>query len=175
MIDRASEYGIPFQLMSLVYFIKPARTHSRASQIFLIHFTGLNMKKSWLTINMYINAWLDCTNPYISVHNKFDDDVLAHFNTAKVNQLIADGEIAVEDFQSSDPFIQMDIITDLIAIQSSERIKKQVKNIGLSLKKRESKNIHVQRENPTESVRKSKKIHERYTNNLFPIATLKAI
>ena len=118
------------------------------------------MKKDWLTINIYINAWLDCSNPFISLHNKFDDDVLAHFNTERVTQLIEDGELVVEDLQSSDPLIQMDVISDLIAIQSGEAIKKQIVNMSLAMKRREPK---------------PEKQYAIQVANLFPAPILKAI
>lgn len=94
------------------------------------------MKKNWLTLNMYINAWLDCSNPFISIHNKYNDDVLAHFNAEKVNQLFKDGEISVEDLQSTEPGIQINVITNLIAFQSRETIKRQISDMSLLLKKR---------------------------------------
>jgi len=89
-----------------------------------------------LTINIYINAWLDCSNPYISIHNKFNDDLLAHFNSESVNQLIEDGDVFVEDLQSTDPDIQMEIATNLIALNSSEKIKQQIHSISTLLNTR---------------------------------------
>ena len=91
----------------------------------------------FLTMNIYINAWLDCSNPYISIHNKFDDDLLAHFNSESVNQLIEDGDVFVEDLQSTDPDIQMEIATYLIALKSSERIQQQIYSLSNLLKTRE--------------------------------------
>ena len=89
-----------------------------------------------LTMNIYINAWLDCSNPYISIHNKFDDDLLVHFNSESVNQLIEDGDVFVEDLQSTDPDIQMEIATNLIALNSGERIKQQIHSISTLLNTR---------------------------------------
>lgn len=94
------------------------------------------MNKNWLAINMYIDAWLDCSNPYISIHNKFDDDVLVHFNAEKVEQLICEGDVVVEDLQSTDPSVQLDTITSLMAIQKGESIKQQILEVGASIKQR---------------------------------------
>ncbi|MCF6190818.1 MAG: hypothetical protein L3J51_10080 [Cocleimonas sp.] len=91
----------------------------------------------YLTMNIYINAWLDCSNPYISIHNKYDDDLLVHFNSERVNQLIDDGEIFIEDLKSSDPDIQMEVATNLIALKSGERIKQQIHDLSTVLKTRE--------------------------------------
>ncbi len=90
-----------------------------------------------LTMNIYINAWLDCSHPFISIHNKFDDDLLVHFNAKSVNQLIEDGEVFLEDLQSTNPDIQMEIATSLIAIKSGETIKQQITEMSTTLKRRE--------------------------------------
>lgn len=121
---------------------------------------------------MYINAWLDCTNPFISVHNKFDDDVLAHFNTKKVNQLIKDGDITIAELQSSDLSIQMDVITDLIAIQSGEKIKKQIKSMGLSITKRKPK---LPQAHPPKLGSQFSQQREIYAGNLLSAPALKVI
>ncbi len=91
----------------------------------------------FLTMNIYINAWLDCSHPFISIHNKFDDDLLVHFNAESVNQLIEDGEVFIEDLQSTDPDIQMEVATNLIALKSCERIKQQIHDLSTVLKTRE--------------------------------------
>ncbi len=90
-----------------------------------------------LTMNIYINAWLDCSSPFISIHNKYDDDLLVHFNAESVNQLIKDGEVFLEDLQSIDPDIQMEIAISLIALKSRERIKQQIYGISKTLQTRE--------------------------------------
>ena len=88
-------------------------------------------------MNIYINAWLDCSNPFISIHNKFNDDLLVHFNAESVSQLIEDGEVLIEDLQSTDPDIQMEVATNLIAIKSFENIKQQINNMCTTLTRRE--------------------------------------
>lgn len=130
------------------------------------------MKKNWLTINMYINAWLDCSNPFISVHNKFDDDVLAHFNAEKVNQFIDDGELAVEDLMSADPIVQMGVITDLITLQSGEKIKKQIKDMGSLVKKRKPKLQKVTLHSLDKPFKEPKRIQ---VSDLFSVPVLKVI
>lgn len=95
------------------------------------------MKVNFLTMNIYINAWLDCRHPFISIHNRFNDDLLVYFNEKEVNQLIANGEITIADLHSTDPNIQMEVITDLIAIKSSQKVQKQVSTLGTQLRKRQ--------------------------------------
>lgn len=95
----------------------------------------------FLTMNVYMNAWLDCSRPFISIHNRFDDDVLLHLNTDRVNQLIDSGDICVEDFQTTDTEQQMKLITNLLAHKSSEKIKHQLKGLQGGVKRRASKTV----------------------------------
>ena len=87
-------------------------------------------------MNIYINAWLDCSHPFISIHNKFDDDLLVYFNAESVNQLIEGGEVSVDDLQSTDLDMQMEIVTNLMAIKSGETIKQQMTEMSKALIKR---------------------------------------
>ncbi len=88
-------------------------------------------------MNIYINAWLDCSHPFISIHDKFDDDLLAYFNAEDIRQLIENGEVFIDDLQSTDPDTQIKVATDLITFKSSKRIKQQITDISTQLKKRE--------------------------------------
>jgi len=121
----------------------------------------------FLTMNIYINAWLDCSNPYISILNKFDDDLLVHFNAESVNQLIEDGDVFIEDLQSTDPDIQMEVATNLIAIKSVENIKQQINDMSTTLTRREPTLIKN-----NISVIKKPKIQ---TADLFPSPLLQSI
>ncbi len=120
-----------------------------------------------LTMNIYINAWLDCSNPFISIHNKFDDDLLAYFNADKVTQLINDGELSLEDLTSTDVDVQMEIVARLMAMKSGEAIKKQIHDMSSSLIRRESTlNTEVLKTSVKSSFNGS---------NLFPPSVLYAI
>jgi len=90
-----------------------------------------------LPINIYINAWLDCSRPSISIHNKLDDDLLAHFDSESVELLIESGELSVEDLKSTNRSVLADVITTLLAIKSSKAITEQMQDIGASLVRRE--------------------------------------
>lgn len=74
------------------------------------------MTSKFLTINIYINAWLDCKSPFISIHNTHDRDLLAHFNAEKISQLIENGDLYVEDLQSTDHEILMEKVMTLLVI-----------------------------------------------------------
>lgn len=95
------------------------------------------MKIKFLTMNVYINAWLDCKSPFISLHNKFDDDLLLHFNSKRVEQLIDDGEIHIEDLKSTDSDVQIELISTLMAVKSQDKIHKQMVEISSTLNRRE--------------------------------------
>ena len=124
------------------------------------------MKTKFLTMNIYINAWLDCSNPFISLHNKLNDDLLAHFNTEKVKQLIDNGEIYIEDLQSTNEQIQLDVVTNLLAIKTNENIKKQMGKIKKGLKQRDT----IATEKP---IKRIKRLRPKVID-LFPSSTLQS-
>lgn len=68
----------------------------------------------FLSLNIMINAWLDCNHPFISLHNKHDGDLLAFFGEEKVRHLIAEGEISVDELSSTNPTSQLDTIATLL-------------------------------------------------------------
>jgi len=70
-----------------------------------------------VTLNIQINAWLDCSHPFISLHNKSDGDLMAYFNTEKINSLINSGDITVEELKSNNPDKQEDTITTLLSMK----------------------------------------------------------
>ncbi len=87
---------------------------------------GANM--NFLTMNVYVNAWLDCHHPYIAVHNKNDGDVMAFFNSTKVNQLIESGEVSIEDFESSDENTRAELISTLLRVKFTDSVEKENKD-----------------------------------------------
>jgi len=92
---------------------------------------------NFLTMNIYVNAWLDCRNPYISIHNKHDGDLMAFFNSSKVNQLIESGEVSVADFESSDENTKTELISTLLTVNFSDSIKDEIKKRSQSIKTRQ--------------------------------------
>jgi len=124
-----------------------------------------------LSMNIYINAWLDCSNPFISIHNKYNDDLLAHFNAVSINQLTEDGDIFIEDLQSTNPEIQMEVATHLIALKSSKRIKQQIIGLSTQLKKREPEPVIKIEIN---NLQKPKKPNIQITD-LFPSSFLQSV
>ncbi len=73
-----------------------------------------------LTMNIYINAWLDCNNPYISIQNRFNDEVLAYFDADAVKQLMDNGDICIDDLQSTDKTVRMQLITELLTLKAKQ-------------------------------------------------------
>ena len=93
---------------------------------------------NFLTMNIYVNAWLDCRNPYIAIHNKHDGDLMAFFNANKVNQLIENGEVSIEDFESTDESTRLELISTLLTVKFADSIKDELKKRGRSLKSRKA-------------------------------------
>lgn len=93
---------------------------------------------NFLTMNIYVNAWLDCRNPYIAIHNKHDGDLMAFFNSSKVNQLIESGEVSVADFESSDEETRTELISTLLTVKFADSIKDEIKKRSQSIKSRKT-------------------------------------
>ena len=90
----------------------------------------------FVTLNIQINAWLDCSHPFISLHNKQDGDLMAYFNSEKINSLIDNGEITVEDLQSNDVTNQMETITTLLSIKQQDAIFRRLQDTRFTFKQR---------------------------------------
>ena len=84
------------------------------------------MKMHCLTVNLYINAWLDCSNPFISIHSKHDDTLLAHFNSRELSELLKDGDISVDDLKSTNTKHQVEIVSILLAKKTKDKVKEQI-------------------------------------------------
>lgn len=87
-----------------------------------------------VTLNIQINAWLDCSHPFISLHNKNDGDLMAYFNADKINNLIDDGEITVEELRSNSLDSQVDTISTLLSIKQQEAVFKRLKDTRFTFK-----------------------------------------
>ena len=79
-----------------------------------------------VTLNIQINAWLDCAHPFISLHNKNDGDLMAYFNADKINSLIDEGEITLDEFQTNSLDSQIDTVSTLLSIKQQDAVLKRL-------------------------------------------------
>ena len=92
-----------------------------------------------VSFNIEINAWLDCSHPFISLHNKNDGDLMAYFNSEKINKLIETGDITVDELQSTNQSSNIETVTTLLSIQQQEAVFKRLQKTRFTLKVREKK------------------------------------
>ena len=92
-----------------------------------------------VSFNIEINAWLDCSHPFISLHNKNDGDLMAYFNSEKINELIETGDITVDELQSTNQNSNIETVTTLLSIQQQEAVFKRLQETRFTLKVREKK------------------------------------
>ncbi|MCK5918695.1 MAG: hypothetical protein KAG34_09725 [Cocleimonas sp.] len=82
----------------------------------------------------YINAWLDCTHPQITIHNRLTHEVCVHFSAAEIDVLFASGEVTLDELSSSDANIQQDLLKALflsrIMINFTEQLGEIKNNLG---------------------------------------------
>ncbi len=114
----------------------------------------------FVSLNIQINAWLDCSHPFISLHNKNDGDLMAYFNSEKINSLIEDGEITVEELQSNSADSQIETIATLLSIKQQDAIFRRLQDTRFTFKLREKEtNTHhrnnlqaIKNDKPTQDI-----------------------
>ena len=97
-----------------------------------------------ITLNIQINAWLDCSHPFISLHNTNDGDLMAYFNSEKINELIDTGDITVDELHSTNQESNLDTATTLLSIQQQEAIYKRLQDTRFTIhdKKKDDKTLN---------------------------------
>jgi len=92
-----------------------------------------------VSFNIEINAWLDCSHPFISLHNKNDGDLMAYFNSDKINELIETGDITVDELQSTNQSSNIETVTTLLSIKQQEAIYKRLQETRFTIAQRNKK------------------------------------
>lgn len=119
-----------------------------------------------VSFNIEINAWLDCSHPFISLHNKNDGDLMAYFNSDKINDLIETGDITVDELQSTNQASNIETVTTLLSIQQQEAIYKRLQDTRFTIVQRNKKKVDkVTNQKPSESSNPSQDV-------LFPFIGL---
>lgn len=103
-----------------------------------------------VSFNIEINAWLDCSHPFISLHNKNDGDLMAYFNSEKINELIETGDITVDELQSTNQASNIETVNTLLSIKQQEAIYKRLQKTRFTFVQREKHETNkVLKQNPT--------------------------
>ncbi|MEH6458160.1 MAG: hypothetical protein V7749_17655 [Cocleimonas sp.] len=105
-----------------------------------------------VSLNIQINAWLDCSHPFISLHNKNDGDLMAYFNADKINSLIDGGEITVEELQSNSLDSQIETISTLLTIKQQDAIYRRLQDTRFVIKQTD-KEVNNHTQNNVQSIR----------------------
>lgn len=105
-----------------------------------------------VSLNIQINAWLDCSHPFISLHNKNDGDLMAYFNADKINNLIDGGEITVEELQSNSLNSQIETISTLLSIKQQDAIYRRLQDTRFVIKQT-GKEVNKHTKNNVQSIR----------------------
>lgn len=95
-----------------------------------------------VTLNIQINAWLDCSHPFISLHNTNDGDLMAFFNSEKINELIDTGDITVDELNSNNQKSNIETVTTLLSIQQQEAIYQRLKDTRFTIVERNKKDAN---------------------------------
>jgi ABC-type transport system involved in Fe-S cluster assembly fused permease/ATPase subunit len=87
-------------------------------------------------MTLYLNAWLDCAHPKMTINNRNTNEVLANFNALEIEELFASGEITLDELNSNDPTIQQELIKTLFLSRIMINFKQQLHDMGKGLKQR---------------------------------------
>ncbi|MCK5897198.1 MAG: hypothetical protein KAG20_10345 [Cocleimonas sp.] len=87
---------------------------------------------------LYLNAWLDCTHPEITIKNSTTNETLVHFSALEIDALFESGEITLEELSSNDMTIQQEVIKTLFLSRIMINFKQQLHSIGKNIQHRKS-------------------------------------
>lgn len=90
-------------------------------------------------MTLYLNAWLDCTHPKMTINNRKTNEVLANFNAVEIRELFASGDITLDELNSNDTAVQQELIKTLFLSRIMINFKQQLHDMGKDLKQRTRK------------------------------------
>lgn len=89
-----------------------------------------------IQMTIYVNAWLDCDKPRVTVKDKISGRTIARFNTQEVTDMFDRGDVCLEDFYRSDTPSKIELIKTLLLISCTKSLKKQLDGMHKSIAKR---------------------------------------
>lgn len=75
---------------------------------------------------LYIDAWLDRTNPYIRIIDQESGDVITQFEGEEVNECLERGHICVRDLCCNTPRAQHEIVKHLLLTRCGKSLVEQL-------------------------------------------------
>lgn len=85
-------------------------------------------------MTFYIDAWLDCPNPYVKVVNKNNQQVMADFSGRELSKAFEQGDIYMTDFLDADGASQLELIKSLLLLRCCQNIYRDIQNINQSVR-----------------------------------------
>ncbi|PID46846.1 MAG: hypothetical protein CSB47_01805 [Proteobacteria bacterium] len=81
-------------------------------------------------MTFYVDAWLDCPEPYVRVINKRSRQVLADFSGETLCTAIEQGDICVSDFFEQDDVSKLELVKSLLLLRCGQDICQDVQTIN---------------------------------------------
>ena len=78
-------------------------------------------------MTFYIDAWLDCSQPYVQVKNKQNRKVVADFSSEELKNAIEQGDICLSDFFDTSVAAQLELIKSLLLLRCCVDMGKDLK------------------------------------------------
>ncbi|MCK5902602.1 MAG: hypothetical protein KAG28_05580 [Cocleimonas sp.] len=92
-------------------------------------------------MTIYINAWLDCSHPQLTINNKETGEILADFTAKEINQLFDAGDITLEELSDNNQQTQQALIKTLFLCKITTNFKQQLKGLSNRLEQRPSGSV----------------------------------
>lgn len=75
---------------------------------------------------LYIDAWLDRTNPYIRIIDQDSGEVITEFEGEEVHECLERGDICVQDLYCSTPRTQHEVVKHLLLTRCGKSLMEQI-------------------------------------------------
>lgn len=98
--------------------------------------TFCNENNAEVRMTFYINAWLDRADPFVSLHNKQTDEVVAHFEKAQLQTCLEQGDFCVAELCSADQRVQQELVKCLLLMHCSQDLHSQLINMSQQCQRR---------------------------------------
>lgn len=87
----------------------------------------------------YINAWLNRSNPFISICDRNNDEELMRFEQQELQKYITTGDLCLSDFCISSPHEQQMLVKELLLLRCCRVLRTDINELSCQLKKRRPK------------------------------------
>ena len=80
-------------------------------------------------MTFYVNAWLDRSDPFISLHNRDTGETVARFEKEALQECLDQGEFCLSELCDPSPRVQQELVKCLLLAQCYRDVHHQLESI----------------------------------------------